>query len=147
MGYTSKLAGTERGVKEPVPTFSACFGAAFMVHSPKVYAELLKEEIEKNDLKIYLLNTGWHGGPDSLGGKRVDMKVTLEIARSIYDGDIDDAPTTVLETLDGLKVPTKLRSLDEKTLIPWNSWKNQEVYHEKSKELMSMFQKEMSKYE
>ena len=118
-----------------------------MVHPPKVYAKLLEEEIKKNDLKIYLLNTGWHGGPDSLGGKRVDMKITLEIARSIYDGDIDEAPTTVLETLDGLRVPTKLRSLGEETLIPWNSWKSQEVYHEKSKELMEMFQKEMVKYE
>jgi phosphoenolpyruvate carboxykinase (ATP) len=147
MGYTSKLAGTERGVKEPVPTFSACFGAAFMVHPPKVYAKLLEEEIKKNDLKVYLLNTGWHGGPESLGGKRVDMKITLEIARSIYDGDIDEAPTTFLSTLDGLRVPTKLRSLDEKTLIPWNSWKSQEVYHEKSKELMDMFGKEMKKYE
>lgn len=146
MGYTSKLAGTERGIKEPVPTFSACFGAAFMVHPPKVYAELLKEEIEKNNLKVYLLNTGWHGGPDSLGGKRVDMKITLEITRSIYDGDIDEAPTVKLDTLGGLVVPTKLRSLDEKTLIPWNSWKSQEVYHEKSKELMKMFENEYKKY-
>ncbi len=146
MGYTSKLAGTERGIKEPVPTFSACFGAAFMVHPPKVYAELLKEEIEKNNLKVYLLNTGWHGGPDSLGGKRVDMKITLEITRAIYDGDIDEAPTVKLDTLGGLVVPTKLRSLDEKTLIPWNSWKSQELYHEKSKELMKMFENEYKKY-
>lgn len=146
MGYTSKLAGTERGIKEPVPTFSACFGAAFMVHPPKVYAELLKEEIEKNNLKVYLLNTGWHGGPDSLGGKRVDMKITLEITRAIYDGDIDDAPTVKLDTLGGLVVPTKIRSLDEKTLIPWNSWKSQEQYHEKSKELMKMFENEYKKY-
>ena len=117
-----------------------------MVHPPKVYAELLKEEIEKNNLKVYLLNTGWHGGPDSLGGKRVDMKITLEITRAIYDGDIDDAPTVKLDTLGGLVVPTKLRSLDEKTLIPWNSWKSQEVYHEKSKELMKMFENEYKKY-
>jgi phosphoenolpyruvate carboxykinase (ATP) len=147
MGYTSKLAGTERGIKEPVPTFSACFGAAFMVHPPKVYAELLRKEIEENGLKVYLLNTGWHGGPEHLGGKRVDMKITLEIARSIYDGDIDEAPTTVLSTLDNLVVPTKIRSLDEMVLIPWNSWKNNEVYHEESKKLLEMFRKEYAKYE
>jgi phosphoenolpyruvate carboxykinase (ATP) len=147
MGYTSKLAGTERGIKEPVPTFSACFGAAFMVHPPKVYAELLKKEIEENGLKVYLLNTGWYGGPEHLGGKRVDMKITLEIARSIYDGDIDEAPTTVLDTLDNLVVPTKLRSLDERVLIPWSSWKSQEQYHEESKKLLEMFQKEYKKYE
>ncbi len=147
MGYTSKLAGTERGIKEPVPTFSACFGAAFMVHPPKVYAELLRKEIEENGLKVYLLNTGWYGGPEHLGGKRVDMKITLEIARSIYDGDIDDAPTTVLSTLDNLVVPTKLRSLDERVLIPWSSWKSQEQYHEESKKLLEMFKKEYKKYE
>ncbi len=146
MGYTSKLAGTERGVKEPVPTFSACFGAAFMVHPPKVYAELLKKEIEENNLKVYLLNTGWHGGPESLGGKRVDMKISLTLMRSIYDGDIDQAPTTKLSTLDNLEVPLKIRDLDEKTLIPWRSWKSQERYHEESKKLMKMFEEEYKKY-
>ena len=146
MGYTSKLAGTERGIKEPVPTFSACFGAAFMVHPPKVYAELLKKEIEENNLKVYLLNTGWHGGPESLGGKRVDMQISLKLMRSIYDGDIDQAPTTKLTTLDNLEVPLKIRDLDEQTLIPWNSWKSQERYHEESKKLMKMFEEEYKKY-
>ena len=146
MGYTSKLAGTERGIKEPVPTFSACFGAAFMVHPPKVYAELLRKELEKNDIKVYLLNTGWHGGPEHLGGKRVDMKITLEITRSIYDGEIENSPKVKLDNLGGLIVPTKLGSLDERTLIPWNSWKNREVYDKEASKLMSMFQKEYKKY-
>jgi len=147
MGYTSKLAGTERGIKEPVPTFSPCFGAAFMVHHPKVYARLLKEEIEKNDLKVYLLNTGWHGGPDHLGGKRVDMKITLKLVRSIYDGDIDDAPTIQLDELDGLQVPTRVRDLDEETLIPWNSWRDQNQYKEECQKLMTKFRDEIKKYE
>ncbi len=140
MGYTSKLAGTERGVKEPVPTFSACFGAAFMVHPPRVYAELLREELEKHNLKVYLLNTGWHGGPESLGGKRVDMNITLEIVRKIYDGEIDEMPTTVLGDLDNLRVPLRVGTLDESTLIPWNSWKSRERYDEEAKKLMKMFE-------
>ncbi len=146
MGYTSKLAGTERGIKEPVPTFSSCFGAAFMVHPPKVYAELLKKQIEENNIKVYLLNTGWHGGPENLGGKRVDMKITLEIARSIYDGDIDDVPTIKLDNLGGLVVPTKLRTLDSNTLIPWNSWSSKEIYDIEAKKLMDMFDYETKKY-
>lgn len=146
MGYTSKMAGTERGIREPTPTFSACFGAAFMVHPPKVYAELLKKEIEENDLKVYLLNTGWHGGPESLGGKRVDMKISLSLMRSIYEGDIDEAPTTKLSTLDNLEVPLRVRDLDENVLIPWNSWQSQERYHEESKKLMKMFEDEYKKY-
>ncbi len=146
MGYTSKLAGTERGVKEPVPTFSSCFGAAFMVHHPKVYADLLRKQIEENNIKVYLLNTGWHGGPENLGGKRVDMKITLEIARSIYDGDIDESSTIKLDELGGLTVPSKVRSLDVKTLIPWNSWLVKDLYDIEAKKLMDMFEKEFSKY-
>jgi phosphoenolpyruvate carboxykinase (ATP) len=146
IGYTSKLAGTERGITEPVPTFSPCFGAAFMVHPPKVYAELLRNQIEKNNIKVYLLNTGWHGGPEHLGGKRVDMKITLEITRSIYDGDIDDSPTTCLENLGNLVVPTKLRSLNEDVLIPWNSWTSKYEYDVRATRLMEMFDNEMEKH-
>jgi len=146
IGYTSKLAGTERGIKEPVPTFSPCFGAAFMVHHPNVYAELLRKQIEENNIKVYLLNTGWHGGPEHLGGKRVDMKITLEITRSIYDGDIDNSPTTLLTNLGNLVVPTKLKSLDTDILIPWNSWASKYEYDIRATKLMEMFDKEIEKY-
>lgn len=146
IGYTSKLAGTERGIKEPVPTFSPCFGAAFMVHHPNVYAELLRKQIEENNIKVYLLNTGWHGGPEHLGGKRVDMKITLEITRSIYDGDIDNSPTTCLTNLGNLVVPTKLKSLDTDILIPWNSWASKYEYDIRAEKLMKMFDEEIKKY-
>ena len=146
IGYTSKLAGTERGINKPEPTFSSCFGAAFMVHRPIVYAELLRKQIEENNLKIYLLNTGWHGGPEYLGGHRVDMKITLEITRSIYDGDIDNSPTVCLNNLGGLIVPTKLKSLGEDILIPWNSWKSIDEYNIEAKKLMDLFDEETKKY-
>lgn len=146
LGYTSKMAGTERGVKEPIPTFSPCFGSAFMVHSPKVYASLLKREIENNQLRVYLLNTGWHGGPSSLGGKRVDMGISLKIMKSIYEGKIDQAPTKILSELDGLKVPLKIENLNEDVLIPWKSWKCQEKYNEESQKLMSLFEKEYRRF-
>lgn len=145
LGYTSKMAGTERGIKEPVPTFSPCFGSAFMVHHPKVYADLLKKEIEENDLKVYLLNTGWHGGPSSLGGKRVDMNISLKLMKSIYSGDIDNCPTVKLSSLDNLVVPKKVYDLGEDVLIPWNSWKSQDKYTEEMKKLMNMFEKEYKK--
>ncbi len=145
-GYTSNMPGTVRGENTIKPTFSCAFGNAFLPLKPSIYGNLMKEKIKKHGSKVYLVSTGLVGDPQDPKTERVPLETTRKIIKSIIEGDIDQAPTTKLTTLDNLEVPLKIRDLDEKTLIPWNSWKSQERYHEESKKLMKMFDDEYKKY-
>ncbi len=136
-GYTSKLAGTERGIKEPIPTFSPAFGAAFLLLHPTVYAQELARKMEKYGATAYLVNTGWTGGSYGMG-KRIDIKHTRNIIKSILDGSIDEEEFMELPTF-GLMVPKKLNGVDSFILNPRNTWKYEEAYVKQAQKLAEQF--------
>ena len=140
-GFTAKLAGTERGITEPTPTFSACFGQAFLELHPTKYAEELVKRMEKSGAKAYLVNTGWNGT-----GKRISIKDTRGIIDAILDGAILNAPTKVLPIFD-LRVPTELPGVDPKILDPRDTYTNPEDWTVKAKDLAERFIKNFKKYE
>ena len=143
-GYTAKVAGTEMGVTEPQATFSACFGAAFMVWHPTKYAELLAAQIAKNGSQAWLVNTGWSGGAHGTG-KRMSLKITRAILDAIHDGSLANAPTVEDETF-GLIVPTQCAGVPDDVLIAKNTWADQAAYDEKAKHLASLFVKNFANY-
>lgn len=136
-GFTSKLAGTERGIKEPVPTFSACFGAAFLLLHPTVYARELIRKMDMHNATAYLVNTGWIEGPYGTG-RRIELPVTRKIIDAILDGSIDEAPMEEL-SIFGLQVPKKLKDIDERILNPRNSWKYPTQYDKQAQMLADKF--------
>ena len=140
-GFTAKLAGTERGITEPTPTFSACFGAAFLSLHPTKYAEELVKKMEKSGAKAYLVNTGWNGS-----GKRISIKDTRGIIDAILDGSIDKAPTKVIPFFDFV-VPTELPNVDPKILDPRDTYECACKWEEKAKDLAARFIKNFSKFE
>ena len=140
-GFTAKLAGTERGITEPTPTFSACFGAAFLSLHPTKYAEELVKKMEKTGAKAYLVNTGWNGT-----GKRISIKDTRGIIDAILDGSIDKAPTKVIPFFDFV-VPTALPNVDPKILDPRDTYECACKWEEKAKDLAARFIKNFSKFE
>ena len=140
-GFTAKLAGTERGITEPTPTFSACFGAAFLSLHPTKYAEELVKKMEKSGAKAYLVNTGWNGS-----GKRISIKDTRGIIDAILDGSIDKAPTKVIPFFDFV-VPTALPNVDPKILDPRDTYECACKWEEKAKDLAARFIKNFSKFE
>ncbi|MTC41599.1 phosphoenolpyruvate carboxykinase (ATP) [Providencia sp. wls1921] len=139
-GFTAKLAGTERGVTEPTPTFSACFGAAFLSLHPTQYAEVLVKRMEAAGAKAYLVNTGWNGT-----GKRISIKDTRAIIDAILSGDIEKADTIKLPVFD-LEVPTELPGVDTNILDPRNTYADKSQWDEKSKDLADRFVKNFDKY-
>ena len=144
-GYTAKVAGTERGVKEPQATFSACFGEAFLPMHPTVYAKLLGEKIDKHNVNVYLVNTGWTGGPYGVG-ERMSIEDTRACINGILNGSINDAE---FETLDvfNLQIPKALEGVaDNNVLNPRNTWKDKEAYDEKLRELANMFIENFRRY-
>ncbi len=140
-GFTAKLAGTERGITEPTPTFSACFGQAFLELHPTKYAEELVKKMKKSGAKAYLVNTGWNGT-----GKRISIKDTRGIIDAILNGSIDKAPTKQIPYFD-FQVPTKLEGVDTGILDPRDTYKNAAEWEEKAKDLASRFIKNFHKYE
>ena len=140
-GFTAKLAGTERGITEPTPTFSACFGQAFLELHPTKYAEELVKKMKKSGAKAYLVNTGWNGT-----GKRISIKDTRGIIDAILNGSIDKAPTKHIPYFD-FEVPTKLEGVDTGILDPRDTYKNAAEWDEKAKDLASRFIKNFHKYE
>ena len=140
-GFTAKLAGTERGITEPTPTFSACFGAAFLSLHPTKYAEELVKKMNKVGAKAYLVNTGWNGS-----GKRISIKDTRGIIDAILDGSIDKAPTKVIPFFDFV-VPTALPNVDPKILDPRDTYECACKWEEKAKDLAARFIKNFSKFE
>ncbi len=140
-GYTSKLAGTERGITEPTPTFSACFGAAFLSLHPTKYAEELVKKMEKSGAKAYLVNTGWNGT-----GKRISIKDTRGIIDAILDGAILNAPTKQIPVF-GFTVPTELPGVDTNILDPRNTYANPEEWSKKAEMLAEKFINNFKKFE
>ena len=139
-GFTAKLAGTERGITEPTPTFSACFGAAFLSLHPTKYAEELVKKMEKTGAKAYLVNTGWNGT-----GKRISIRDTRGIIDAILDGSIDKAPTKVIPFFDFV-VPTELPNVDPKILDPRDTYADAAQWDEKAKDLAGRFIKNFAKF-
>ena len=140
-GFTAKLAGTERGITEPTPTFSACFGQAFLELHPTKYAEELVKRMEKSGAKAYLVNTGWNGT-----GKRISIKDTRGIIDAILDGSIDKAPTKQIPYFN-FEVPTLLKGVDTGILDPRDTYADPKVWDEKAKDLAGRFIKNFHKYE
>jgi len=140
-GFTAKLAGTERGITEPTPTFSACFGQAFLELHPTKYAEELVKKMKKSGAKAYLVNTGWNGT-----GKRISIRDTRGIIDAILSGAIDKAPTKVIPYFN-FTVPTKLEGVDTGILDPRDTYKNAAEWEEKAKDLAGRFVKNFHKYE
>lgn len=144
-GYTAKVAGTERGIKEPVPNFSACFGAAFMTLHPTRYADLLREKLEKHGSSAYLVNSGWTGGPYGTG-ERMFIHTTRTCVDAILDGSIKDAEFHT-DPVFGFEVPVSLPGVEQKLLDPRSTWANPADYDEAEKKLASMYVKIFKKYE
>ena len=140
-GFTAKLAGTERGITEPTPTFSACFGQAFLELHPTKYAEELVKRMKMSGAKAYLVNTGWNGT-----GKRISIKDTRGIIDAILNGDILNAPTKKIPYFN-FEVPTSLNGVDSGILDPRDTYKNPAEWDEKARDLAGRFIKNFVKYE
>ena len=140
-GFTAKLAGTERGITEPTPTFSACFGQAFLELHPTKYAEELVKRMEASGAKAYLVNTGWNGT-----GKRISIQDTRGIINAILNHSIDNAPTKVIPYFN-FTVPTVLEGVDTGILDPRDTYADASQWEEKAKDLASRFIKNFVKYE
>lgn len=140
-GFTAKLAGTERGITEPTPTFSACFGQAFLELHPTKYAEELVKRMQMSGAKAYLVNTGWNGT-----GKRISIKDTRGIIDAILSGAINEAPTKTIPHF-GFEVPTALPGVDPAILDPRDTYADAAQWEEKAKDLAQRFIKNFAKYE
>ena len=140
-GFTAKLAGTERGITEPTPTFSACFGQAFLELHPTKYAEELVKRMEKSGAKAYLVNTGWNGS-----GKRISIKDTRGIIDAILNGDVLKAPTKKIPFFD-FEVPTELPGVDPTILDPRDTYADSKTWNEKARDLAERFIRNFTKYE
>ena len=140
-GFTAKVAGTERGIKEPQPTFSTLFGEPFMPLRAECYAEMLGERLEKYGTKVYLVNTGWNGT-----GKRISIKDTRGIIDAILSGAINGAPTKTIPHFN-FQVPTALPGVDPAILDPRDTYADASQWEEKAKDLAGRFVKNFAKYE
>lgn len=132
-GYTSKVAGTEIGVTEPVPTFSACFGEPFLPLDPAVYAGMLAEKVEKSGARVYLVNTGWNGT-----GKRIELSYTRSMVTAALTGEIEKS-TFVTDPTFGVAVPTSIEGVPSELLVPENTWANKASYRVNCKKLAKSF--------
>lgn len=139
-GFTAKLAGTERGITEPTPTFSACFGAAFLSLHPTKYGQELVKRMQASGAKAYLVNTGWNGS-----GKRISIKDTRGIIDAILDGSIDKAPTKRMPYFN-FEIPTELPGVDPKILDPRDTYANVEDWNTKAEDLANRFVKNFEKF-
>jgi len=143
-GYTAKVAGTERGITEPVATFSACFGEAFLPLHPTVYAKLLGEKIDNHNVNVYLVNTGWTGGAYGTG-ERMSIKNTRACINGILDGNINNSEFENIDTFN-LSVPKTLDGVDTEVLNPRNTWEDKDAYDAAAKKLASMYIDNFKKY-
>ena len=143
-GYTAKVAGTEVGVTDPEATFSACFGAAFMVWHPSKYAELLAEKMETHGASAWLVNTGWTGGPFGVGS-RIELKYTRAIIDAIHDGSLNNVSYTT-DPIFGLAVPTTCPNVPDEVLIPKNTWNDAQAYDKQARKLAELFINNFEKY-
>ncbi len=143
-GYTSKLAGTERGITEPQATFSSCFGSPFLPLHPLNYANLLKEKINKHNTQVYLINTGWQGGKYGVG-KRISIKDTRAIVAGAINGSLANVEYET-DPIFNLQMPKSCPNVDAKVLNPKNTWSDKAEYDVVAKQLAQMFIKNFQKY-
>ena len=143
-GYTAKVAGTEVGVTDPEATFSPCFGGPFLVWHPSKYAELLSENIVRHDAKVWLVNTGWSGGPHGVG-QRINLAHTRAILDAIHAGALSDAPTE-RDPFFGLDMVTACPDVPADMLVPRRTWSDPDEYDEAARKLAALFRKNFSAY-
>ena len=143
-GYTSKLAGTERGITEPQTTFSTCFGAPFLPLEPSVYAKMLGERIEKNNSRVFLINTGWSGGPYGVGS-RIKLKYTRAMVAAAISGELDNVEYK-LDDIFNVYIPQSCPNIPEEILNPVNTWNDKVAYEKTAKELAGKFNENFKKY-
>jgi phosphoenolpyruvate carboxykinase (ATP) len=144
LGYTAKLAGTEVGITEPQATFSPCFGAPFMLRHPSVYAKLLGEHLDKHEINVWLVNTGWTGG--SYGeGKRFPIKVTRQIIRQVQANNLNETQTEA-DPIFGLHIPVGIDGVETDMLQPQKTWKDQSAYVPKAQDLAKSYHKQMKNF-
>jgi phosphoenolpyruvate carboxykinase (ATP) len=142
-GYTAKVAGTERGVKEPQPTFSACFGAAFLVWHATKYARMLGDHLREHDSKVWLINTGWSGGPYGTG-ERIKLKYTRAIVHAALAGELDESDTR-RDPIFELAVPTEINRVPANVLNPRSTWSDPAAYDAQARKLAGMFRENFEK--
>jgi phosphoenolpyruvate carboxykinase (ATP) len=143
-GYTAKVAGTEAGVTEPKPTFSACFGAPFLPLHPGKYAEMLGEKMQRHNVKVWLINTGWTEGPYG-EGHRMKLDYTRAMITAALEGRLDNCEF-ITDPVFGLAVPTQVPGVPSEILNPRNTWQHKTAYDEKAKYLAGLFIKNFEKY-
>jgi phosphoenolpyruvate carboxykinase (ATP) len=143
-GYTAKVAGTEMGVTEPVATFSACFGAAFLVWPPTKYAEMLAEKMREHGSRAWLVNTGWTGGAYGVGS-RISLKYTRAIIDAIHDGALNDVATTP-DPLFGVHIPEACPGVPANMLVPSKTWKDQAAFKRTAEKLVGLFEANFKQY-
>ncbi|WJY27828.1 phosphoenolpyruvate carboxykinase (ATP) [Sporosarcina trichiuri] len=144
-GFTSKLAGTERGITSPEATFSTCFGSPFLPLPATVYADMLGKKIDEHGSRVFLVNTGWTGGAYGVG-KRMDLKHTRTMVRAALSGELDTAETETSATF-GLQIPTAIEGVPAEVLNPRNAWSNPADYDAKAKELADLFKENFKKFD
>ncbi|GAE27506.1 phosphoenolpyruvate carboxykinase [Halalkalibacter wakoensis JCM 9140] len=144
-GYTSKLAGTERGVTSPEATFSTCFGAPFLPLPAATYAEMLGAKIDQHDVDVYLVNTGWSGGEYGVG-KRINLKYTRAMVQAALSGELRKIETNI-DSIFGLHIPIHCAGVPDHVLQPRETWKDKEAYDKKAKELACNFKENFKKFE
>ncbi len=143
-GYTAKVAGTEMGVTEPQATFSACFGAAFLIWHPTKYAELLAAKMREHGTNAYLVNTGWTGGAYGTG-HRISLKHTRAIINAIHNGDLSDVETITDENF-GVAIPTNCPGVPSEVLTPWATWSDRASYDKTANKLVGLFHENFAHY-
>ena len=143
-GYTAKVAGTEAGVNEPQPNFSACFGAPFMPLHPTRYAEMLSTKMKDSDVNVWLVNTGWTGGPYGTGS-RMKLRYTRAMIKAALEGNLEQVQFDE-HPVFGLQMPVTCNNVPSEVLNPRNTWKDKEAYDRKAMELANSFRKNFSKY-
>ena len=137
MGYTSKISGTERGIREPVPVFSECFGKPFLPRKPSIYCKLFKERIVKHNSKCWMVNTGWTGGGYGIG-KRIPLNHTRAIIRAVYSNEMDEC-NYIKDTIFKLDIPASVNKVPRKIICPWNNWISQSNYNTAANKLKRKF--------
>jgi phosphoenolpyruvate carboxykinase (ATP) len=144
-GYTSKLAGTEAGVTEPIPNFSQCFGSPFMPRRASEYAQMLSERIKNFGAQVWLLNTGWTGGPYGVG-QRFSLKYTRAMVSAILSGKLDKIPTREHAVL-GLHMPTEVPLVPDNVLDPRGTWQDPAAYDAQAIKLAGLFRENDTRFE
>jgi phosphoenolpyruvate carboxykinase (ATP) len=144
-GYTAKVAGTEAGITEPQPNFSTCFGAPFMPLHPTRYAEMLTKKMKDANVKVWLINTGWTGGPYGIGS-RMKLKYTRAMITAALNGELDDVAYENHKVF-GIAKPQTCPNVPSEILNPRNTWENPELYDKKAVELAQKFKANFTKFE